>query len=107
MSESWNTRETLLLKMKNQHDDHSWEDFLDDTNTGTNYLSYSQDRGGSFSLKQLLLITQNIETLNQGSPTQKAPNSSNNWLYHNSTNSRPYDFNVKKGDIIPTILNNK
>ena len=28
MSESWNTRETLLLKMKNQHDDHSWEDFL-------------------------------------------------------------------------------
>jgi RHS repeat-associated protein len=87
--------------------EHSWEDFLDDTNTGTNYLSYSQDRGGSFSLKQLLLITQNIETLNQGSPTQKAPNSSNNWLYHNSTNSRPYDFNVKKGDIIPTILNNK
>jgi len=28
MSDSWNTRETLLLKIKNQHDDNSWEDFL-------------------------------------------------------------------------------
>jgi hypothetical protein len=57
-----------------------------------------------FSIKQLILITRNIEFLNQGSPTQKAPNSSNNWFYHTSTSNRPYDFNVKKGDVIPTII---
>ena len=86
--------------------EHSWEDFFPDTNTGHNYMDYSSKRWGGFSIKQLQIITRNIETLNQGSPTQKSPSSSNNWFYHNSTNSQPYDFNVKKGDVIPTIINN-
>ncbi len=86
--------------------EHSWVDFLPDTNTGHNYMDYSSERWGGFSIKQLQLITRNIESLNQGSPTQKAPSSSNNWIYHNSTNSEPYDFNVKRGDIVPTIINN-
>ncbi|MEP3385316.1 MAG: RHS repeat-associated core domain-containing protein, partial [Flavobacteriaceae bacterium] len=86
---------------------HNWEDFLPDSNGSNNYMGYSSERWGGFSIKQLQLITRNIEFLNQGSPTQKAPSSSNNWIYHNSTNSQPYDFNVKKGDIIPTIIKNE
>ncbi len=86
--------------------EHSWVDFLPDTNTGHNYMDYSSERWGGFSIKQLQIITRNIESLNQGSPTQRAPSSSNNWIYHNSTNSQPYDFNVKKGDVVPTIINN-
>jgi RHS repeat-associated protein len=83
--------------------EHAWKDGFKDTDGGQNYMDYNHGTQG-FSLKQLILITRNIEHLNQGSPTQKAPSSSNNWFYHKSTTNEPYDFNVKKGDIIPTII---
>jgi len=75
------------------------------TNT-TNYMSYSNFRTGSFSVQQLQSIigSANSGSLNQGSPTQGAPTTTNNWFYNNSTTTQPYDFNVKQGDIIPTII---
>gem|GEM_PF-2526620 len=86
---------------------HNWTDQFSDDNSATNYMSYSLNPSGSFSIQQLNHITGNAnDTLNQGSPTQKATESSNNYFYNTSTNSQPYDFNVKKGDIIPTIINN-
>ena len=71
--------------------EHAWKDGFKDTDGGQNYMDYNYGTKG-FSIKQLILITRNIEFLNQGSPTQKAPNSSNNWFYHTSTSNRPYDF---------------
>ncbi|MEC7262380.1 MAG: RHS repeat-associated core domain-containing protein, partial [Bacteroidota bacterium] len=86
---------------------HNWEDNFDDSNSPNNYMGYSGNFG-SFSTSQLNKIIggYNAGDLNKGNPTQRATGSSYNLLWHTSTNTEPYDFNVKKGDIIPTILNN-
>jgi RHS repeat-associated protein len=85
---------------------HSWEDDFSDTDSGGNIMSYGVNRFGSFSNMQLSFIVgeANSGNLNQGSPTQKASTTTNNWMWNTSTNESPYDFNVKKGDIIPTII---
>lgn len=86
---------------------HNWEDDFTDNKYPTNYMSYSNFRTGSFSVQQLQdIVGSAVSTLNQGNPTQKSMNSSNNWIWHTSTNNQPYDFNVKKGDIIPIIIAN-
>jgi len=87
---------------------HNWEDDFTDNKSPTNYMSYSNFRTGSFSVQQLQSIVGSAAggSLNQGNPTQKSMNSSNNWFWNTSTNTQPYDFNIKKGDIIPTIIAN-
>jgi RHS repeat-associated protein len=86
--------------------EHNWKDDFTDSKSPTNYMSYSNFRTGSFSVQQLQSIigSANSGSLNQGSPTQGAPTTTNNWFYNNSTTTQPYDFNVKQGDIIPTII---
>ncbi len=86
--------------------EHNWKDGFTDSKSSTNYMSYSNFKTGSFSVQQLQSIIggANSGSLNQGSPTQGAPATTNNWFYNNSTTTQPYDFNVKKGDIIPTII---
>lgn len=88
--------------------EHNWTDDFTDNKSQTNYMSYGSNRKDPFSVQQLNSIIggANSGQLNQGHPTQKSPFTSNNWLWNTSTNSQPYDFNVKKGDIIPTILKN-
>lgn len=83
---------------------HSWKDGISDNDDGTNYMDYTNNRS-SFSFEQLNSIG-NKGALNQGSPVQAAPYTTNNWLWNTSTNSQPWNFNVKKGDLIPTILKN-
>ena len=93
---------------------HNWTDQFSDDDAATNYMSYGNNRSGSFSIQQLNHIVGSSPNstigsagiLNQGSPTQRATRSTNHWGWHTSTNTQPYDFNVKRGDIIPTILNN-
>jgi RHS repeat-associated protein len=85
---------------------HNWKDEFLDNKASTNYMSYSNFRTGSFSVEQLQSIIGNANSgsLNQGNPTQRASSTTNNWFWNTSTNTQPYDFNVKRGDIIPTII---
>ena len=87
---------------------HSWKDGFADSNSAKNLMNYGEGRGGAFSVMQLKSVIARADggDLNQGSPTQRATKTTSHWLYHNSTNAEPYDFNVKKGDIIPTIISN-
>ncbi|WP_159292228.1 reprolysin-like metallopeptidase [Tenacibaculum maritimum] len=86
---------------------HNWEDGMDSSNGNTNFMSYGGDsRTGAFSRSQINHVIGGFHSgkLNLGSPTQRAPRTTNNWFWNTSTNDRPYDFNVKKGDVIPTII---
>ena len=92
---------------------HNWTDQFSDDDSDFNYMSYSSNTGGSFSIQQLGHIVggspNNMGSpgeFNHGSPTQKAKSASNNYFWNTSTNSAPYDYNVKKGDVIPTIIHN-
>ncbi|WP_159025832.1 hypothetical protein [Aquimarina sp. Aq78] len=68
-------------------------------------MSYGHQKGHNrnhFTGSQLFIMAGAEH--NKGNPTQKAPYSTNNWIYNSSSNKQPWDFNVKKGDIIPTII---
>ena len=78
-------------------------------NNGTgDIMNYDKDRVGHFNQLQAQQIFNLIQhnKLNQGTNTQKSQSTSNNWFFHTSSNDEPYIKNVKKGDIIPTIIHN-
>lgn len=76
----------------------------------TNYMSYGGNARKEFNTWQLNTIARlgNVSgnKLNQGSNSGKATKTTNNWLWHTSTNEAPYRFNVTKGQRIPRPLTN-
>lgn len=68
-------------------------------------MSYG-NRGTVFSgdqLRQITMASRNNE-LNKGGNSEIAGQSSNNRLWHASTQAQPYDFNVKQGQVIPKTI---
>ena len=72
-----------------------------------NIMSYDKNRSGFDNLQmQQIRNMSNNGVLNQGSNNQRAIQSSNNWLWHTSTQSEPYRMNVQQGQVIPQTLKN-
>ena len=73
--------------------------------TANNPMSYS-NRGSAFTNEQVTFIYGDALNgqLNKGSNSQPASASSNNRLWHASTQQEPYDFNIKKGQKIPFTI---
>ena len=71
-----------------------------------NVMSYDSKRT-NFTHSQMNDMLGNVPMANQGSNRTTARYTTNNRLYHTSTNVQPWEFNVKKGDVIPAFLVNK
>jgi RHS repeat-associated protein len=73
----------------------------------SNFMSYSH-KGTQFNFSQLnsTVLDAKNGRLNQGSNFSISGSSSNNILWHRSTNTTPYDFNIQKGQKTPKILKN-
>jgi len=85
--------------------EHSWEDGFSDSNNASNPMNRKSIKRDYFSESQIFRMQFTVKyRQNSGKPTQKATETTNNWLWNTSSNLLPYDFNVKKGDIIPTIV---
>lgn len=76
-------------------------------NGNRNYMSYDQDRR-NFTPLQMVNIYYNAINgrLNQGSNSERAIKSTNNWFYNTSSNVAPYYKNVSKGERMPTTIPN-
>ena len=70
-----------------------------------NIMSYDSKRV-NITNDQILEILINIPAANQGSNRAIARYTTNNLLWHTSTNVEPWEFNVNKGDLIPRPLAN-
>jgi RHS repeat-associated protein len=70
-----------------------------------NVMSYDSKRT-KFTGTQIHDMLTNVPAANQGSNRATARYTTNNLLWHTSTNVQPWEFNVKKGDVIPRPLVN-
>ena len=71
-----------------------------------NVMSYDSNLS-NLTFSQMNDILGNVYDSNQGSNRTRARYTTSNRLYHTSTNVQPWEFNVKKGDVIPAFLVNK
>ncbi|MCP9750044.1 hypothetical protein EGI32_03545 [Ferruginibacter sp. HRS2-29] len=71
-----------------------------------NYMSNAKSDRQNFTGTQIKTAFNNSMQgkLNKGSNSERAIRASNNWFWHNSTNTEPYDFNVKQGQRIPATV---
>jgi hypothetical protein len=70
----------------------------------TSIMSYGNNRSSDLNLAEMQRIyTYGELHINEGGNRTVADWNSNNWLYHTSTNEKPYFKNVVKGQIIPLI----